>query len=126
MEKDVIKAKLTIKGRLKGLNTINKTNRANKYAGNTLKKEQQQKVCQEILIQSIPHFERLKIVFNWYEGNTKRDYDNICSAKKVILDALVKMGKVDNDSQKYIYPQFIDNFYYDKEDPRIEVELVEW
>ena len=96
--------KLIIQGRLEGLNKTNNSNRANKFAGANLKKKQQLKVCQEIQIQSIPHFERLKVIFNWYEKHRKRDYDNICSAKKVILDALVEMGKIDNDNQKYIYP----------------------
>ena len=120
-----MKAKLIILGRLDGLNKLINSNRVSKWNGVKNKKENQQLVCQYIKIQSIPHFERLRIIFNWYEENRKRDYDNIASAKKYILDALVEMGVIDNDSQKHIYPQFIDNFYLDKENPRIEVELEE-
>jgi len=76
-------------------------------------------------MQSIPHFKRIKIIFNWYEKDRRRDLDNIASAKKFILDALTESGVIDNDSQKYIYPQFTDNFFIDKNDPRIEVDIQE-
>ena len=61
--------------------------------------------------------------FEWHERTKKRDADNIASAKKFILDALVKCGVLEDDSRKYVkgfYDQVID----DKEDFVI-VELVE-
>lgn len=61
--------------------------------------------------------------FEWHEKTQRRDYDNIASAKKFILDALVKNGVLVDDSRKYVkggYDVIID----DKEDFVI-VELVE-
>ena len=62
--------------------------------------------------------------FCWYEKNRKRDPDNICFAKKFILDAMVKNHVLPNDSQKYI-KGFRDLFYIDKDNPRIEIFIEE-
>ena len=42
------------------------------------------------------------IHFHWIEENRKRDLDNIASAKKFILDTMVNMGILKNDSWRYI------------------------
>lgn len=63
-------------------------------------------------INKLPTFEKpIKITFTWVEENKKRDLDNICFAKKFILDALVKAGKIKNDNYKYV-KGFIDKFEY--------------
>lgn len=61
--------------------------------------------------------------FEWHERTKKRDADNIASAKKFILDALVKSGVLADDSRKYV-KGFYDVIVDDKEDLVI-VELVE-
>lgn len=61
--------------------------------------------------------------FEWHERTKKRDADNIASAKKFILDALVKNGVLEDDSRKYV-KGFYDTIIDDKEDFVI-VELVE-
>ncbi len=61
--------------------------------------------------------------FEWHERTKKRDADNIASAKKFILDALVKGGVLEDDSRKYV-KGFYDVIVDDKEDFVI-VELVE-
>ena len=61
--------------------------------------------------------------FEWHERTKKRDADNIASAKKFILDALVKNGVLEDDSRKYV-KGFYDAIIDDKEDFVI-VELVE-
>lgn len=61
--------------------------------------------------------------FEWHERTKKRDADNIASAKKFVLDALVKSGVLEDDSRKYV-KGFYDNIVDDKEDFVI-VELVE-
>lgn len=66
----------------------------------------------------------MRILFRWYEPNKKRDLDNICSAKKFIQDALVKMGVLQGDGWRHIIG-FSDEFYIDKDNPRIEVEIKE-
>lgn len=61
--------------------------------------------------------------FEWHERTKKRDADNIASAKKFILDALVKGGVLVDDSRKYV-KGFYDVIVDDKEDFVI-VELIE-
>jgi Holliday junction resolvase RusA-like endonuclease len=61
--------------------------------------------------------------FEWHERTKKRDADNIASAKKFILDALVKMRVIEDDGRKYV-KGFYDVIVDDKEDFVI-VELLE-
>lgn len=61
--------------------------------------------------------------FEWHERTKKRDADNIASAKKFILDALVKMRVLEDDSRKYV-KGFYDVIVDDKAD-FVKVELVE-
>ena len=61
--------------------------------------------------------------FEWHEKTKRRDYDNIASAKKFILDALVKCGVLVDDSRKYVKGGY-DVIIEDKEDFVI-VELIE-
>lgn len=63
------------------------------------------------------------IRFEWHEKTKRRDADNIASAKKFILDALVKKGVLTDDSRKYV-KGFSDQIIDDKED-YVLVELVE-
>jgi len=116
---------ITIPGRLPGLNEVNNTNRGNKYAGNKLKKDTDTYIQLYIKSQCKEKYERISITFKWYEPNKKRDFDNICSAKKFILDALVKTGVIPNDGWKQIEPIFTDEFYHDKINPRVEVYINE-
>lgn len=61
--------------------------------------------------------------FEWHEKTKRRDADNIASAKKFILDALVKNGVLKDDSRKYV-KGFYDLIIDDKED-FVKVELIE-
>lgn len=61
--------------------------------------------------------------FEWHERTKKRDADNIASAKKFILDALVKMRVLPDDSRKYV-KGFYDVIVDDKTD-FVKVELIE-
>ena len=91
---------------------INKC-RYNKYAGNYYKQKIEANIYPYII--NMPKLERpVKIDFHWVEGNKKRDLDNICFAKKFILDALVKYGKLKNDNRKNVYA-FTDSFSYSNE-----------
>ena len=63
------------------------------------------------------------VKFEWHEKTKKRDADNIAFAKKFILDALVSMRVLPNDSRKYV-KGFYDTIIDDKED-FVKVELVE-
>lgn len=63
--------------------------------------------------------------YDFFEPNNKRDLDNISAfAHKIIQDALVKAEVIDNDGWKNI-KGYVDQFYHDKDNPRIEVNIVE-
>lgn len=68
-----------------------------------------------VFIRELPHFSKpIKIDFCWVEGNRRRDLDNICFAKKFILDSMVKHGKLMDDNRKNVC-DFHDHFFYSKE-----------
>ena len=117
--------KFTIPGRLDGLNQIISANRENKYKGANLKKKNEEVVLQSLLAYKVkPVSEPVFLKFHWVEANQKRDMDNIASAKKMILDALVKAGILKNDGWNNIIG-FEDTFDIDKENPRIEVTIIQ-
>ena len=66
-------------------------------------------------IQEIPHIDKpIKIGFMWIEKTKRRDYDNIAFAKKFILDAFVKYGKLKDDNRRCV-TRFTDSFDYGNE-----------
>lgn len=66
----------------------------------------------------------IRVNFTWIEPDKKRDLDNICFAKKFILDAMVNGGVIPDDNSRYV-TGFMDNFGYDKKNPRVIVEVIE-
>ena len=116
--------KFTIPGRLPGLNEMTNANRANMYQGASLKKNAEKSIMAALMYQKLtPIHEPVYLRFNWVEPNKKRDKDNIASGRKFVLDALVKAGVLENDGWKHIIG-FSDRFSVDKNNPRIEVELL--
>ena len=118
---------LIIHGRLDNLNDYIKACRTNQYKGSHLKAKNENKVQAEIYEQ----FGRLRIThpvrmsYRWYEKDRRRDLDNVSSfGRKVIQDALVETRVLRNDGWKEI-TGFSDEFYVDKKNPRIEVEIEE-
>ena len=95
--------------------------------GNVMKQENQRKII-KILRRDLLglHIQKpIEITYKFYELNRKRDLDNISAfAHKVIQDALVKAGTIENDGWKHIRG-FSDEFYVDSENPRIEITLRE-
>lgn len=117
--------KFEIKERLPGLNEYTKSNRTNKFAGATLKKKTEEHIYYYILeqLRNIKISKKVFITFTWIEENGKRDLDNICFAKKFILDALVKAEVLENDNKSHV-SGFMDKFDYAKES-KVIVELEE-
>lgn len=91
-------------GQLPSLNDyIAKINR-NKYAGNSFKKQIQEDIYWQLKAQKISKIKTpCQMHFHWVEKSKRRDIDNIYSAKKFILDALIEYGAIEGDGQKYIY-----------------------
>ena len=118
---------IQVSGRLDGLNEYTKANRSNRYAGANMKKKNEGKVISAIRAAGLEG-KRIKppvrITIDWYEPNRRRDLDNIAFAKKFILDGIVKAGLLDNDNWEFV-EGFIDYFYIDKANPRIEIVIEE-
>lgn len=98
--------------KLPSLNEYINECRKNRYAGANMKRKVQNDIAPYLY--KIPKLTKVKIDFTWIEGNKRRDYDNICYAKKFILDALVELGKLKDDDRKNVCG-FSDSFYYGKE-----------
>lgn len=117
--------KLTIPGRLPGLNEYTKACRSNRYAGAKMKQDTENIICWEIKRQlGNKVFTAVTLKFSWYEPNKRRDYDNIAFAKKFVLDSLQACLTLSGDGWKNI-KGFSDEFCVDKQNPRIEIEISE-
>ena len=107
----------TIKQKLPSLNQYTIACRSNKYAGAKFKRDIEEAIGWDIkqaLTEKTLHPPDGAVVvrFVWHERTKKRDADNIASAKKFILDALVNNGVLKDDSRKYVkgfYDEIIDD-----------------
>ncbi len=100
--------KIEIPLKVPSLNEYIDACRTNYHVGNRMKKEVQSDMG--YFINQLPTFKKpIKIHFTWVEANAKRDYDNICYAKKFVLDALQQCGKLKNDNRKWV-TGFTDSF----------------
>ena len=115
--------KYTINMKLPSLNDYIRVCRCNKFQAAKFKADIEREIGFYLL--KMPKWDNpIKIHFTWVEGNKKRDLDNICFAKKFILDAMQKYGKLTNDNRKCVHG-FTDSFEYDKETKVIlEIEEV--
>ena len=105
--------KYEIDMKLPSLNDYIYACRSNKYQGAKYKSKIEQEIGLYLI--NMSRFDNpIKIHFHWIEGNKKRDLDNICFAKKFILDSMVKHGKLKDDNRKCVYA-FTDTFEYGKE-----------
>lgn len=105
--------KVEINMQLPSLNEYVNACRANRFQASKMKRDIESDISW--FIARLPRFEKpVKIHFHWIEGNKRRDYDNIAFAKKFILDALVKRGKLKDDNRRCV-TGFTDSFSYGKE-----------
>ena len=82
--------------------------RTNRYMASNYKKKTEQEIAK--YIEPLPRFTRpVKLEFLWIEKDNRRDYDNIAFAKKFVLDALVRYGKLKDDNRKCVVG-FTDSF----------------
>ena len=89
--------------RLPSLNDYIDACRFNKYQAAAFKKRVDSLICFEIRLQLKVHIKKPVIVhLHFVEENRKRDVDNVYSASKYILDALVKRKVLENDNPKHV------------------------
>lgn len=99
--------------KLPSLNEYIRACRGNMYSGADMKKSYESDIC--LFLNKLPQIsEPVSIHFHWVEGNKRRDLDNIAFAKKFILDAMVKCGKLKDDNRRCV-AGFIDTFEYGDE-----------
>lgn len=117
--------KFVIQGRLDDLNKYIGACRTNLYKGAKMKRDNE-KICmfyiKQAKVKKVENYP-IKVKIDWYEKNRRRDVDGIQFATKFILDSLVKMKIIENDSQKYVN-EIEHHVYIDKDNPRIEVSLI--
>lgn len=105
--------KVEILMKLPSLNEYINACRYNRFAGAKMKKDIEEDITW--FLKPLPVFDKpIRINFTWVEKNNRRDYDNICFAKKFILDAMVKCGKLKDDNRKNVCG-FSDSFELGKE-----------
>lgn len=118
----------TINYKLPSLNEYVASCRSNAYMGAKFKKEVEEVIgwsIRQALASKTLQKPKGAVILNieWHEKTKRRDADNIASAKKFILDALVKTGVLEDDSRKYV-KGFYDKIIDDKKD-FVKVELIE-
>jgi len=95
--------------------------------GNELKKKCQNTIIPQIIkcLDGKKVKEPVELHYKFYEPNKKRDLDNIASFfMKVFQDSLVKTHMLSNDGWLQIRG-FTCDFDVDKDNPRIEIEIME-
>jgi len=115
---------MVIKGSLVDLNKYIEAERTNRFMGAEIKSQETEFIYHEAKKQKLEPIKKYPITvqIDFYCENRRKDPDNIAFTKKYILDGLVRAKILKNDGFKQI-KGFIDNFYLDKENPRIEVFL---
>lgn len=117
----------TILGRLDNLNDYTSACRRNAYAGNKMKRDNEERALWAIRqqLRGVRIENPVELEFYWYEKNKRRDHDNVSSfGRKVIQDALVKAGVLEDDGWDYI-DGFRDVFLLDRNNLRIEIIIKE-
>ena len=116
--------KLIIKGRLPSRNDAEQAARSGMNAGGAYKKRWTEFVAYQAIGQFVSPIEgtaRASVTF--YEPNQKRDQDNVISGLKYLCDGLVKAGVLEGDSPRHLRFESV-RVDYDRDNPRIEVELI--
>lgn len=118
--------RLTIPGRLPGLNEYIAAERDNRYQAAKLKRETEQRIIMlaKSQLRRVRFQTPVVMHYTWVEPDRRRDKDNIAFAKKFVQDALVKAKVLRNDGWKEI-ADFTDSFAVDRRNPRVEVWMEE-
>lgn len=119
----IIMEKFEILLKLPSLNDYTRVCRANKQYANKFKQGYEQQIG--LYLMKMPRYEKpVRIIFTWVESSKRRDLDNVAFAKKFILDAMVKYGKLKDDNRKCV-TGFEDRFIYgDKNKVILEIEEI--
>lgn len=99
----MIQQSFRIPFRLPSLNELIAANRKNPHAGAKLKRDTDMQIGWVIANEHIaPVVGPCIVLMVFHEPNRRRDVDNVESARKFVLDALVKSGVLAGDSPRYV------------------------
>ncbi len=112
----------TIPGSLTDLNTYINAERSNRFQAAKIKKAETARVAE--LVRGLTPVQKIRVMTcYWYTESDRKDADNTCYGIKFIMDGLVLAGVLPDDSRKYT-GSIVHHFATDKDNPRVEVELV--
>jgi len=115
---------LIIKGELIDLNTYINAERANRYKGAAIKRLETERVFWECKEQKIkPVGKKSLVIFEWYNKNSRKDFDNIEFAQKFIWDGLVMAKVLPEDNQENTPAMRLHIHEVDPENPRVEIHF---
>jgi hypothetical protein len=96
---------------LTNLNKFISANNNNRYAAASIKRNETELVAWKCREQNAPKLKKLhSLEFIWRCKDKRQDKDNICFAKKFILDGMVMAGVIPNDTYSLLPDKIIDRF----------------
>lgn len=130
MSRERLEQVFEVSGKLPSLNDYTAANRRNPYAGARMKRDVEGRVRAAIKAAGLePMRAPVRVHVTWIEPDMRRDKDNIRSAIKFILDALVAEGVIGNDNWKWIGGReragLSDSYLVNSSHPRVVVGLEE-
>ena len=112
-----------IRGTLPSLNDYTRACRTSARTGACMKRKAEHAITAYARNHRPPVFDGpVFITFAWHEPTARRDADNVAFAKKFVLDALVGLGVLPDDSRRYV-TGFADEFHIDRQSPRVVVTI---
>jgi Holliday junction resolvase RusA-like endonuclease len=114
---------ITIPGELTNLNDYIQAERSNRYVAAKIKRHDTSYVCWQAKGTKLPAVAEYPVTinFHWFTKDERVDADNICFARKFILDGLVEAKVLANDNRKHVAGFGGDKFSVDRKNPRVEV-----
>ena len=107
---------------LPGTNEMEGWARTNRYGAAAKRKVWKKHVVHSL--GKIPKFKKVWLEITYFEPSKRRDPDNIAGFKKIIFDALVESGAIENDGWKQV-KGWAEFFEVDKTNPGIEIWIGE-
>jgi len=116
-----VRASFFIPGMLPGWNEAFAAANANRYKGNTLKKQWTNDIALIVKSHHFKPMDQAYFIFTWYEKDRRRNPDNIAAGgRKLILDSLQVAGVIENDGWHQVLG-WEDKFLVDK--PGVHVQI---
>ena len=116
--------RFTYEGKFPSRNQAENAARTHWAAGYKLKKEYTDSVAWQAKAQNVGSYSKAHLTITFVEPNKRRDYDNVISGLKYLLDGLVVAKVIPDDRPKYI-DITIKPIQVDKDNPRVEVVIEE-